>query len=79
MLHVSGIRSTAIVSLHVMVCYAGGRPMSPRTRRLLKIRYYQWADLRIGEIIKVSMVICPSSGIWLSWEGVSCMLTRLSI
>lgn len=32
---------------------AGGRPLSPRTRRMQNITYYSWRDLRVGSMIKV--------------------------
>lgn len=32
---------------------AGGRPMSPRTKRALNIQYYEWRDMHIGAVVHV--------------------------
>ena len=32
---------------------AGGRPLSPRTLSSMKIKYYNWRELRIGGTVNV--------------------------
>jgi hypothetical protein len=41
-----------------MPLIAGGKPLSPRSVRQLNIQYYHWSELRIGDIVKVSMQCC---------------------
>ena len=38
---------------HVPPLAIGGRPLSPRSRSLLNIKYYNWRGLRIGSTVNV--------------------------
>ncbi len=44
------------VSVCVCVCvcvHAGGRPLSPRSKKKLNIQYYHWTDMGVGKVVKV--------------------------